>query len=516
MAQTTEEGTNTENVVMRELRLEQSYTALARDRGLSGEELANYVDKRVKETLDREERARNREDAKSERQRQNEREEREAAAKRAFQIEMEGQKTRQLQEAEKTKQFQLQLQLQETQKHPSSGGHHVRIRYPSMPNFDESKDLMDTYLYRFEQHAAMAGWGREVWSTCLSAHLTGLALQVMQSLSDNHGKVDYDVLKDKLLQQFACTTEDARLRFRRCKPDQLKTGEAIAGDMERALRTWMDRAKVTSKEQLMDIILQEQLIDSVAKDLSIFLVEQDAKSFKEMTALIDRFRKAHPNKPIARKIEHTAFGAASFAQQQPNETHPSGGTSFYRTSEPHAASKTKRNSPSSHRSGGVSKTKKRGPFACFICSKRDHGIRKCPKLSDKQGFDMCFANAAMGDDSASNSTSSDHSEAGSALILSSAMDGHIGSLKLESGFANNQYVSVLRDSGANVCGIRKTLVDKAQYTGKSVKCRSFGGNIEIFQTADVNIASDYITGVVRCCVLEDPIADLIIGNIPGI
>ncbi|KAL8596168.1 hypothetical protein ACOMHN_021208 [Nucella lapillus] len=174
-----------------------------------------------------------------------------------------------------------------------------------MPTFDESKDLMDAYLYRFEQHAKVQNWDPEVWSICLSSHLTGQALDLFQSLTDADGKVQYTTLKAELLKQFACTAEDARLRFRRSRPGQSKTGEAIGAELKRHLQTWMDRTEVRTKEGLMDPLLQEQLIDSVSKDLSVFLVEHDAKTFEDMVKLIDRFKQAHPNKPIARKQEST-------------------------------------------------------------------------------------------------------------------------------------------------------------------------------------------------------------------
>ncbi|KAL8571677.1 hypothetical protein ACOMHN_056633 [Nucella lapillus] len=179
------------------------------------------------------------------------------------------------------------------------------MRYPSMPTFDESKDLMDAYLYRFEQHAKVQNWDPEVWSICLSSHLTGQALDLFQSLTDADGKVQYTTLKAELLKQFACTAEDARLRFRRSRPRQSKTGEAISAELKRHLQTWMDRTEVRTTEGLMDLLLQEQLIDSVSKDLSVFLVEHDAKTFEDMVKLIDRFKQAHPNKPIARKQEST-------------------------------------------------------------------------------------------------------------------------------------------------------------------------------------------------------------------
>ncbi|KAL8566575.1 hypothetical protein ACOMHN_054797 [Nucella lapillus] len=350
------------------------------------------------------------------------------------------------------------------------------MRYPSMLTFDESKDLMDAYLYRFEQHAKVQNWDPEVWSICLSSHLTGQALDLFQSLTDADGKVQYTTLKAELLKQFACTAEDARLRFRRSRPGQSKTGEAIGAELKRHLQTWMDRTEVRTKEGLMDLLLQEQLIDSVSKDLSVFLVEHDAKTFEDMVKLIDRFKQAHPNKPIARKQESTVTaGVGHMPRNYGGRQNRGGGKtspakrlrdnywpyhSNQRSEEPNRSPrktktpfKRKRHSPT-----------KRG--SCWVCGKTDHKAKDCPTVVDKKSLAKCMAHVVWGTEASSSESSEGHS----AKILSSAMKGHIGQLNLEPGTINGKKCSVLRDTGANVCGVRKTLVLDSQYVGKTVKC----------------------------------------------
>ncbi|KAL8560911.1 hypothetical protein ACOMHN_035851 [Nucella lapillus] len=88
-----------------------------------------------------------------------------------------------------------------------------------------------------------------------------------------------------------------------------------------------------------------------------------------------------------------------------------------------------------------------------------------------------------------------------------------GRLKLEAGKVNGTVCFVLRDTGATVCGVRKWLVCPDQYTGESIKCVSFGGRVDEFPLARVDVSSEYITGEIVCCVLEAPVADFIVGNI---
>lgn len=53
-----------------------------------------------------------------------------------------------------------------------------RARMPKLPFFDDTKDRMDTYLYRFETFAKSAGWETDQWASYLSALLKGRALEV--------------------------------------------------------------------------------------------------------------------------------------------------------------------------------------------------------------------------------------------------------------------------------------------------------------------------------------------------
>ena len=82
-----------------------------------------------------------------------------------------------------------------------------------------------------------------------------------------------------------------------------------------------------------------------------------------------------------------------------------------------------------------------------------------------------------------------------------------GILKLERGQVNSQSCSILRDTGATICGVRRSLIAKKQFTGGSVTCRMFGGELRHYPLARVQVCTPYIIGELLCAVLEDPIAD---------
>ena len=81
---------------------------------------------------------------------------------------------------------------------------------------------------------------------------------------------------------------------------------------------------------------------------------------------------------------------------------------------------------------------------------------------------------------------------------------------------NNKSASVLRDSGCTTAGIRKSLVSDSQYTGEVQRCVSFGGKVEVFPLALIPVRTPFYSGEVLTCVIEDPVADLILGNLPGV
>ena len=86
----------------------------------------------------------------------------------------------------------------------------------------------------------------------------------------------------------------------------------------------------------------------------------------------------------------------------------------------------------------------------------------------------------------------------------------------QSGTVNGVSCSVLRDTGATVCGVSKRLVRPCQLLGSSFRCVSVGGREEEFPLAKVSVESPYFSGEMTCCVLDAPVADFIVGNVPQV
>ena len=560
MAETKEEE-------MSEMKLTEKYIEFGVRQGYKDGDLRDYVARTVKGILDRRERAEERRAKAEEETRKAELEQKKAeveqkkaeaeqrkAEEETKKAELMIRETKikadaqQKKAEEETKKAELMIRetkiktdaqieiakLQAAQHSTSKSGQDknaTRPRYPKLPNFKEESEHIDSYLFRFEQHALAAEWPKESWPLCLSAHLEGPALDLYHNLNDGIEGPTYQVLKESLLKRFQCTAEGFRLRFRQARPDTTSPCEIFAMDLRRLLERWLSLSKVSDFEGIKDLLLQEQFIDSVSKDLSVFLIEKNVSTFAEMIKQAENFRMAHPGKSIARRVEATALAGASYhtrkeeqrqafgqgyAKEHGGGLHKHRKRRYWRDSKPYLRDGEQNKKKSEGSSENRSKNNPPNEEAtkrneCFVCGSKDHFMKNCPNMHNREGFKHAYAVQAN-DDYASDSSSS----ASCAQVICSSIQEHVGKLKLESGTVNSARCSVLRDTGANVCGVRKRLVNEDQYTGKSIKCVSFGGRVETFELAEVTISTQYLEGKVTCCVLEAPVADLIIGNVPGI
>ncbi len=134
---------------------------LAREAGLEGTELSNFL---------RDERTRQREREKEEREREEKEREREER-----EHEREGKERER--EADRRHEIELARLRVEDSVLNRSGQAERNIgsmgTVPKLPSFDENIDDLDAYLYRFEGYATMQGWPKERWASNLSALLKG-------------------------------------------------------------------------------------------------------------------------------------------------------------------------------------------------------------------------------------------------------------------------------------------------------------------------------------------------------
>ena len=441
-----------------------------------------------------------------------------------------------------------------------------------IPNFQEKSDQIEDYLHRFEIHATKAKWKKTEWSYYLSGYLTGKALEIYHDLTNKDNFVEYSILKKELLKKFQCTPEGFRKKFREAKPEQDESLEVFGSTLKRHLNRWINLSGFSdTKEGILNLILAEQLFESCSHDLTAFIREKNLTDFDEMLVQAENYRLARPEKPIARKTQKNVFSnsveeceeqenaAAAFSPKfGQNHSNFNRGQNFrggfrggFRGRLPgnfrgrgqslgipqnYSSDQGFQTSPrKNYQNGSNRQNDLRNTFddkyifttseKCSLCFGFGHTPSQCLLRNSKNPCSVCGVGGHKRKDCpfivcTENGT---YKPAGScdtiqtdAQVVCSVNEQPSGKLDLELGEVNGSKCSVLRDTGATICGVRKRHVLSSQYIPGKVACRTFGGEIHEYLKAKVKVTTPYYSGELICCVLENPVADIIIGNIPQV
>jgi len=230
--------------------------------GLTGDQLQSFI--REQQEVERQERARDR-DYKAA-----------ALEHEKIKLSLEKEKAdKEIQRAEREiEKARVQLELKKLAIENGQNGDDSFIkgglRGPKMPPFDEDKDNMDSFIYRFERYAEAQKWQKTDWSVYLAALLRGKSLDVYSRMTETEA-TDYDVLKAALLRRFQLTEEGFKQRFHSAKPESGESPSQFIARLDNYLQRWIDMAKIqTSYEGLKGLILREQYLTSCRKDLALF------------------------------------------------------------------------------------------------------------------------------------------------------------------------------------------------------------------------------------------------------
>ena len=245
---------------------------------------------------------------------------------------------------------------------------------------------------------------------------------------------------------------------------------------------WCDLAGVKDFSQLRDLMIRDQIYSSCHKDLIVFLQERKPSSLQELKSLAERYRVAHPNKPLARSaiVESQWVGTTEHVHAKTRNHSQTHNGFAHRAQNRYAGSNS--SEPRSHnRSGefrGGASPRAFGSVkrdvSCFRCGEKGHIARSCmhPPLCRNCGkhghiSDDCRIQSVAGTVANElslsrpvSTVSHSHNQAGASpitycgtsLVSSSSV---AGQLHVVPGFIADKPVSVLRDSGATVVGVHK-------------------------------------------------------------
>ena len=236
---------------------------------------------------------------------------------------------------------------------------------------------------------------------------------------------------------------------------------------------------------LEDFMVREQYLSTCGQDLEIFLRERIPKDTKEMMRLAEQYIEA-------RGVEY-----GSDSNSDSNSTT--------------AAAAVPVRTPSY------------GERQCYICHRTNHIARDCfyreqhPRYNSNVGGEYSQSNRVFNADS-------EKEQIGSSMIheymggdTSVRAEGESKErMPICEGLLNNRKVQVLRDTGCSSAAVKMSLVNKHQLTGNDVTCTLIDGTQRRFPLARIQVSTPYFTGEVEAMCIENPLYDLIIGNVPAV
>ncbi|KAK7116800.1 hypothetical protein V1264_002415 [Littorina saxatilis] len=385
---------------------------------------------------------------------------------------------------------------------------------PKIPYFDDKSDDIESYLYRFDKHAASLKWSNDEKALILPTLLRGRALNYFQELPVEDTN-DYAKLSAHLLKRFKCTEEGFRTQFRSCKPESGETMHVFFSRMRRFFTRWTDMAGVgTDFALLCDLVLREQILSSCASSLVTFLKEDKHTTAQTMIDAAERYREAHPSQNLAAKGSSDPLLANVGIPSGRGGHSGSGGRGGHRFSKKNSQADTnpptEQSSPDNKGGRGASQAGRgRGgqnyQRKCWWCQDTSHKLADCPKKMHTASVSVVTVEES----------SCSEDEQSVASVGFSGSDELPESIQTCEGTLNGSEVTVMLDSGCSTVGVRKSLVRDDQFTGKVQVCRQFSGDLVRLPIAIVSLDTPYFSGSVEACVIDNPVCDVILGRIQG-
>ncbi|XP_042147391.1 uncharacterized protein LOC120844553 [Ixodes scapularis] len=258
-----------------------------------------------------------------------------------------------------------------------------------------------------------------------------------------------------------------------------------------------------------DRVIAKQFLSCCHPKLAIFLKERNVNAAQEMAELADQYLEAQG------KCNLGAMKDGGCTTVSPDDE----------------------NSKGTGQTGGTRRPSPR----CFLCSKVGHKATDCRSgYRQNQAEVRCWECGKMGHKAGQ---CANHSQNKAACVLdkrqkalkryNKEQQGAITNTRFEhvtdadlvhnidimmpvvEGRLHDIKISVLRDSGTNTVLVRKGLVRSEEFTGTSTGVILVDGTMRDMPEAIINIDTPYYTGEVRAKCVEEPLYDLILGNIPG-
>uniref|UniRef100_A0A8C5WX80 Uncharacterized protein n=1 Tax=Laticauda laticaudata TaxID=8630 RepID=A0A8C5WX80_LATLA len=157
------------------------------------------------------------------------------------------------------------------------------LQLTDMAPWDDAR----AFLMAFEQVAEACQWPREEWVRQLLPALRGGMEQSFCRL-DARDRTDYVKVKAAILRADAFRMEMKRQHFRQCSYQELEGPRRVYSQLQDLCRQWLKPERHT-KEQILEMIIQEQLLGMLPTEAQNWVRECGPKDCVEMVALAEEF-----------------------------------------------------------------------------------------------------------------------------------------------------------------------------------------------------------------------------------
>lgn len=137
-----------------------------------------------------------------------------------------------------------------------------------VPPFRDAE--VDSYFVAFERVAGKLGWPKDMWALLLQCSHTGKAQEVCSALPIE-SSLDYDTIKVAVLHVYELVPEVYRQTFWRYEKTARQSYVEFARDKIILFEKWCFSIKITTLEQLQELILLEDLKNCVPENLVVHL-----------------------------------------------------------------------------------------------------------------------------------------------------------------------------------------------------------------------------------------------------
>ena len=250
----------------------EKFLAVAKEFGLTGKEMKEFVEEKVKDAEEKE------------KQKQiNERADR--VARREL-------------EQLRNDNLKLQIDLQSKGYDPSNDSKEkstpkdiIKIR-----KYDSKKEKIDVYLDYFESVMTMKKYEEKDWPAQLMIHLTGEAFEAYNSM-DKKDKDQYQNIKKTLLCHFGKSENDYRREFHEIRIKMDKDPQFTVHEAHVKLTKWLELTSIDTRDPkaIIDMVLVDKFLENATPALFTYLTDKKIRTQAELTNALRTFKDSHPN-----------------------------------------------------------------------------------------------------------------------------------------------------------------------------------------------------------------------------